>query len=136
MGAVSEIQQALESRLATIPGSVDIAWPNNSYSPSPDTLYLRPNNLPTPPLPIGVSDADNYRRDGFFQVDVFAPRNLGAKAALDGAEAVNTLFAKGTKLSTTSGYIIKIISVAVEAGRVVGSHFAMPVLIRYVAVTP
>jgi Bacteriophage related domain of unknown function len=136
MGAASEILRALETRLATIPGLPDIAWPNIAYEPSPTKLYLRPNNLPVKPLPIGLADADDIRRDGLFQVDVFAPKNKGSKTAMDMAEAVNTLFSKGTVITTTSGYKIKITSVAVEEGQVAGSHFAVPVLVQYVAVTP
>ena len=136
MGAVSEIERALEIRLATISGLPDIAWPNISYEPKPNTLYLRPNNLPVRPMRIGISDSDEYRRDGFFQVDVFAPINKGKKAALDQAELINTLFNKGTVITTTSGYKIKISSVTVESGQPTGTYYAVPVLIQYVAITP
>lgn len=135
MGASSEILYALNGKLNTITGA-DIAWPNTAYNPNPNTLYLRPTHLPVLPTQIGLADSDRMRRDGFYQVDVFAPRNVGESAAMTIAESIFTLFSKGLELQTSSGYVIKIISSVVEGGQVVGSHFAVPVLIQYVAITP
>lgn len=136
MGVASEILSSLNGKLDTLSGTYDIAWGNTSYSPQADVLYLRPTHLPVQPLPIGVADVDGVRRDGYYQVDVFAPRGLGSNNAMDAADSICSLFVKGLKLTTTSGYAIKIITTIVEGGQVVGSHYVVPVLIQYIAITP
>lgn len=136
MSILLDINSALENRLSTLSSVPPIAWPNVSYEPDPTTLYLRPNNLPIDPVRIGMGDADPVVRGGIFQVDVFAPRNGGQGDALVQADAIRDHFATGLELLTaTDSHKLRIGTVTIEVGVSVGSHFAIPVLINYSAVT-
>lgn len=136
MSIFAEINEALETRLGSMSNVPDIAWPNITYSPEPDVMYLRPNNLPIDPVKIGVSDVDSFRRDGLYQIDVFSPKNAGAGAANSMAGSVYAHFPVGLELfTTTDSYKIRVEQVAVEVGELVGAHYVVPMLIRYSAIT-
>lgn len=136
MTVLTEIQNALEVKLNALSGTHDIAWQNINYEPAADTLFLRPTNIPVDPLPIGLQNSSSMLRNGIFQVDVFAPKNKGVKTALNKADSISAHFARGTELFTaTDQFKIRILKVAVEVGDIVGSHYAVPVLIHYSALT-
>lgn len=136
MGLFTEIQGALEKRLSTMTDLPDVAWANTAYTPAVGTMYLRPTNLPVTPVGIGIHDSDAFLRAGFFQVDVFAPKNVGPGSATVQADAISAHFPVGLELfTTTGGYKIRIKSVAVESSNSEGTHYAVPVLISYIAIT-
>lgn len=136
MGALSEIHNALETKLASLTGTTPIAWPNHEYSPDANIMFLRANHIPVDPIPVGVADNSSVLRYGILQVDVFAPKGNGPGAALAKVDALSALFAKGTEMLTaTDGFKIRVRHVAVEVGTTVDSHYAVPVLIYYSAIT-
>lgn len=136
MSIFFDLQSALESRLSTMTSLPPVAWPNVGYEPDAGILFLRPNHIPVSPTKIGTADNDKVRRDGFYQIDVFAPKNSGTGVANKKADEVYSHFPIGLELLTaTDGYKIRIDDVSIDVGDIAGAHYAVPVLIRYHAVT-
>jgi len=72
--------------------STDIAWPNKTYNPSPDTAWIKLiiRNGKSRDLEIGRDGADLNACTVI--IDVYTPVNSGNRNALTYAEAIRVLF--------------------------------------------
>ena len=94
MGILSNIQIALDSRLNTLSGLPDVAWPNVKYTPDKGTIYIRPTLLPAESTSATFAGKD--RHSGIYQIDIFAPLDEGLKPMYDLADAIRDHFHKQT----------------------------------------
>ena len=134
MTKLSNIPLALETRLAAMANAPLIAWPNITFNFDADVIYLRPQVSVGRSTRMGYGANDKLLHHGIYQVDVFAPKDEGASAAMVTAQAVIDHFPKNLELSTGSGKI-KIVNTDIEsAGSNVGSHYQICVLINFVTV--
>ena len=90
--------------------------------------------MPVDSVSVGIGDSDSDRRDGFYQVDVFVPVDVGAGAALGYADNIAIHFAKGTTLEY-NGVYVRISKADIGTTSQEGSHMQTPVLISYLAFT-
>jgi hypothetical protein len=127
--SLASIRSALETALNGITGSVPTAWENAAYSPVTGTAYQRATLLPAEPQNIEIGPG--YTERGIFQVDLFYPKDTGAKAAIARASLIRSTFAFGTEL--TSGSVRVNINATPEIGaaRADGDRFMVPVRIRW-----
>lgn len=123
-----DFTQALEIRLNAISPKPPIAWPNQNYEPVIGTLYLQPSELP------GTSTTATFdyteQQVGVYQIDVRAPIDTGAAAALAQAEAIADHFAAQRKL-TRNGTDVRIRSISRNQGLRDGAWFVVSVSIVY-----
>jgi len=128
--AWSKILRSLETQLSTIASATPIQSPNVSYKPTKGTPYMRSTLLPaaTESAAIGLNGTDFY--SGLYQVDVFAPRGLGSKTAIDLADEIVQLFVKGTVLVVDS-FRIRIQNGTIQAPIEDADWYQIPVIIEY-----
>jgi hypothetical protein len=132
MSTISEINAAIETRLNTLVGKPDIAWPNVAYEPDPTSSYFIPFIIPGIPVKIGVADSDLFIASSNYNITICTPKGNGAKTAIDYADLIKQHFPVGLELTTpTKSYKLRIKSVRMELGEVAGSHFCVPVLIEF-----
>ena len=124
---ISSTKRAVERRLNTLSPSVPIAYENVSFVP-PTGMYLRTQfTIQNPDDP--VYGSGYYREQITFQVFVCEELNKGTTTAQTKAEAIRTLFTKGTSF-TEDDYRIHVLQTPQIAGSVVTSdRLVIPVLI-------
>lgn len=98
----ADIESALQTKLKTIAGSPEIAWPNIEFVPTVDTLYLRPTLLPTSHNQASLGANGQDRFEGIFQVDVFFAAKSGGSVWPD---TIADLFKRGTSLTVGTGQL-------------------------------
>jgi hypothetical protein len=124
---ISSTKRAVERRLNTLSPLVPIAYENISFVP-PTGMYLRTQfTIQNPDDP--VYGAGYYREHITFQVFVCEELNKGTVSAQTKAEAIRTLFTKGTSF-TEDDYRIHVLRTPQIAGSIVTSdRLVIPVLI-------
>lgn len=130
--SIGNVRIALESALNGMAPSVQTAWENVPFTPTPGTAYQAAYLLPAEPE--NPTYGDNYHRlIGIFQINLFYPLQAGPKAAADRAELIKATFCRGA--SFTSGSVTTTIQRTPEVGqgRVDGERWMVPVKIRFYA---
>lgn len=124
---ISSTKRAVERRLNTLSPSVPIAYENVSFIP-PTGMYLRTQfTIQNPDDP--VYGTGYYREQTTFQVFVCEELNKGTVSAQTKAEAIRTLFTKGTSF-IEDGYRIHVLQTPQIAGSIVTSdRLVIPILI-------
>lgn len=92
MGLLSNIEIALGSRLNTLSGLPDVAWPNTYYKPSKGTTWIRPTLLSASGSSNTFGGKD--RQLGVYQIDIFIPLDTGLKTMYDLADSIKDHFDK------------------------------------------
>ncbi|MFW0776297.1 MAG: phage tail terminator-like protein [Rickettsiales bacterium] len=126
----NDIQAALDTQLATISGSPDIAWEHTVSSPDGD--YIRPTFLPGETVQACRGDDGQDLTNGIYQVDVFKVRGTGRSQQPD---VIATLFKRGTYL-TYNGITVRIVSSSIERSTDEENYTITPVSIRWQVFTP
>lgn len=121
----NDIQAALDTRLNTLSGGYDIAWPNIAYDPAAGTTFLRVSFLPgdTEQVSLGASGKDET--NAIYQVDVVSPRGAGRTNIPD---AIADHFARGSTL-TYNGTTLRVRSVSIGPAINDGAWHFVPVSI-------
>jgi hypothetical protein len=124
---ISSTKRAVERRLNTLIPSLPIAYENISFVP-PTGMYLRTQfTIQNPDDP--VYGTGYYREQITFQVFVCEELNKGTVNAQTKAEAIRTLFTKGTSF-TEDDYRIHVLRTPQIAGSIVTSdRLVIPILI-------
>ena len=132
LAGVSLIRAMLESRLNTLTPALATAWENAPYNPVVGTAYQRVYLLFATPENPTMGD-DFYREQGIFQINLFYPLQTGTATAATRAEAIKTLFKRGTSI-TSNGVTVQIEATPERSqGRRDGDRWALPVKIRWFA---
>ena len=129
-----DIETALQSHLKSVPGIPEIVWPNTLAEFDADETYVGSQNITVTPVPIGIADDDSLRVDGFYQVDVYVPRDSGVGRAMEVINSITEYFNRGGEIQTDDGDIRFKYS-SVESGNSTGAHFHVILLIHYVIIT-
>ena len=127
----NDIQAALDTRLNSISGGYDIAWPNIPYEPASGTSYLRPTYLPAETLQSSLGDDGKDFTVGIYQVDVFTTAGSGRTAITD---TIADHFKRGTNL-TYNGITLRVQSVSLLPVTIDGSWQISPVSISFYTYT-
>jgi len=120
MGVFTDIQKALEVKLASISGAPAIVWENTKYTPSMGTKYWRPTLLPAASQLASVDALQKHQ--GIYQVDIFVTPEKGPKLLIDELDKIYAAF--NTTLSLTSGSTrVDILGVGRGSGRNEGAWY-------------
>lgn len=130
MSPITSTKKACERRLGTLSPALPTAYENTAFTP-PTGMYLRTQfTVQTPDDP--VYGTGYYRELMTFQVFVCEELNKGTANAQEKAEAIRTLFAKGTSF-TEDGYIVHVLRTPQIAGSTkTADRLVIPVLISLV----
>jgi len=123
----NDVQSALDARLASMSGSLDIAFPNIPYEPAANESYLRANFLPADVVQAALGASGKDRIDGVYQVDVFTVAGTGRTNIPD---TIADHFKRGTNLTYNSN-TVRIINVSINPAIISGSWQAVPVSINF-----
>lgn len=99
MTTLKDIKIALDVKLSELSGTTPIAWENINYKPVLGTMYIRPTLLFSNSTKLDFDET--HLIQGIYQIDVFAPVNLGMSTHLDKLDDILNLF-KGTVLTSGS----------------------------------
>lgn len=127
----NDIQAALDTRLASMTGGYDIAWPNVPYEPAVDSTYLRPTFLPSATEQAALGDSGKDLTAGIYQVDVFTAAGSGRTTIPD---TIADHFKRGTNL-TYNGITLRVRSVSILSATIDGSWQQVPVSIDFYVYT-
>ena len=124
---ITSTKRACERRLAALSPALPTAYENAAFTP-PTGIYLRCQfSIQHPDDP--VFGKGYYRERITFQVFVCEELNKGTSNAQAKAEAIRTLFTKGTSF-TEDGYVIHVLQTPQVAGSMVTfDRLVIPVLI-------
>ena len=129
-----DIETVLQTHLDSLAGDHNIVWPNEVMEFEADEEYLVPQNITVTPVPIGISDTDSLRVDGFYQVGVYVPRDSGIGRAMEIVDSIVDHFFRGGELPTDDGFI-RIKYSSSESGSSTGTHFHVILLVHYITIT-
>lgn len=130
--SIKEIRGALEAQLATLAGSVPVAWENVAFRPTIGKAFLRATLLPAQTQNPSFGGVHN-RETGILQVDVYMPTGGGSAAAAAWAETIRGGFARGSSF-VNGGVTVRILREPSIAHALAGSDwFTIPVSVPYLA---
>ncbi|TPM39585.1 phage tail terminator-like protein [Mesorhizobium sp. B2-3-4] len=131
----TQIWLALKGRVQalTLSPVLPIAWPNETYVPSPTQNYLRVTHVPNINRRIIIGSAGKHQRIGLLQVDVFTKKNQDASVAAEIAGQVAAWFPTDLKLryGATNVRVTKAADVAQAIAD--DTHWLTPITIAYEA---
>lgn len=110
MGVYTDIQAALDTKLAALAGVPDIAWENVSYTPTSGTSFIRPTNIPTDANRV-VLATRIQRISGIYQIDIFTEAEKGAGACNTLVDSIFDHF-NGVETLTSGTTVIAISNLA------------------------
>lgn len=108
MATIRDIKIALDVNLADLSGSTPIAWENINYKPVHNTTYIRPTLLFSPSTKLDM-EGDQLIQ-GIYQIDVFAPVNIGMSDLLNKMDDIFDLFREATLISNDTTVYVNTIS--------------------------
>lgn len=127
-----KIATLLRGKLASISGLPVVANENISFTPSPNTPYLREACLFNETFNLGLSEGQ--RQDGIYQIDVLVPKNTSKFAALDYVELLLVGFARQARALIDGDTAINLEGCSVSPARVEGEYFVYSVSARWTVV--
>jgi len=122
------IRQALEIRLAAMPGVVGIAWENTNATPV--APFIQPNLMFAEPDDNGYKDS-NFIQRGYLQLTCLYPTNTGTASAQAMAEKLRDWFSRG------DSYVAGIQTVKLErtpeisGGGIEETYYVIRVTVRF-----
>lgn len=102
MGILTNIEAALNTRLATLSGSPPVQWPNTRYQPVENTAFIRPTLLPAQTVLETLDGSEIHK--GIYQVDVFVPLEKGVSAIDTLLDSIASLY-RSNKIMTATNTI-------------------------------
>jgi hypothetical protein len=123
----NDVQTALDARLASLSGGLDIAFPNIPYEPAANETYLRASFLPAEVVQAALGASGKDRIEGIYQVDVFTVAGTGRTNIPD---TIADHFKRGTNL-TYNNNTVRIINVSINPVIISGSWQQVPVQIDF-----
>lgn len=123
----NDLQAALDTRLSTLAGGYEIAWPNTDFAPSAGQTFLSPSFLPDQTLQVGLGATGKDETNGIYQIDVVYPAGSGRSTIPD---ALADHFKRGTVLSY-NGTTVRIRSVSIESAITDGAYHFVPVTVSF-----
>jgi len=134
MSVFTDISIALDTRLGTMSGLPDVAWPNRTYTPVIGTTYLRPTLLPADSIAATVGTSGTDENIGVYQVSVFTEAGNGKSAGMVMSDLIASHLKRDTEL-TYNSRTVRIKNVSQSPASTSGGWFQIPVNIEYYAFT-
>lgn len=130
--SVVKIRAALETALAGMTPVVPIAYENAAFVPVAGVPYIKAYLLSATPQNPTMGDG-YYREVGYMQCTLMYPIQAGTGAAAARAEAIQSLFKRGSVFSN-GGVDVKVMATpSITTGQIDGDRWALPVKIPYQA---
>lgn len=105
MGVFSNIEIALNTRLATLSNLPVVAWPNTSFKPVENVLFIRPTILPVGASLNQLNGTELHK--GIYQVDVYVPVEKGVLVLNNLLDSIKSLFSSNKTLVATDTIFIQ-----------------------------
>ncbi len=105
MGVFSNIEIALNTRLATLSPLPLVAWPNVEFEPKENILFIRPTVLPVGSNLNQLNGTELHK--GIYQVDVYVPLEKGILVVNNLLDSIKTLFSSNRTLTATDTVFIQ-----------------------------
>lgn len=126
----TDIQNALASKLNTLPGLPDVAWSNVKYDPIEGTEYIEETVLPSDTEQAGMGLSGVNEDLGTYQINIRTPKNQGRARSNELADSIADHFSRGTTL--TSGSVsLRLNAPSIGVGTAEDVFYMVPVRIRY-----
>lgn len=103
MGIFSNIENALNTRLASLAGLPAVAWPNTKYIPTENTLFIRPTLLPAATNLDTLGGGELHA--GIYQIDVFVPLEKGINTLNNLLDNIASLYRDSKTLTADTNII-------------------------------
>lgn len=110
MAVFTDIENALNTKLSSIPGLPTIYWPNTPGEPVHSNSWVRPTLLPASSQLYTLNNQDYHQ--GIYQVDVFVPLKQGTALADSYADLIYSSFKRATLTKNTTNVFIQQISIS------------------------
>lgn len=123
----NDIQAALDTRLSSLSGGYDVAWPNTNYEPAGNGTFLSPNFIPEETLQVGLGANGKDETNGIYQIDVVYPAGQGRSTIPD---SIADHFKRGTVM-TYNGVSVRVRSVSIEQAITEGAYHFVPVSVNF-----
>lgn len=128
--SIINIRAALEVAINGMSPAISTAWENNAFTPpSSSTPYQQVNVLFA--TPINNEFGERYEEQGYMQVKLMYPIQVGTAAVAARAELLRSTFRRGNTF--TSGGLSTIISDTPEVrpGRIEGDRYVLTIIINF-----
>lgn len=110
MSVFTDIENALNTKLNSIPGLPNIFWPNEQKEPTQSTSWIRPTLLPASSELYTLNGEDYHQ--GIYQIDIFVPLKIGTALADSYADTIYLSFKRQTLSKNTTDVFIQQISIS------------------------
>lgn len=124
------VRQALEKRLLTLVDKKDVDFENRRFVPVASRIFYEARLLPNTPDNSVLGD-DYFKEGGIFQITVCAPLLRGTKDVSGQADALQTLFKRGTRLTQNGIVVVIETTPAIGPGLRDRDRYRKPVSVRY-----
>ena len=127
------IRKALTTPMATVLPSITKVFPNQPYTPDPNTPYMAYFLLPNQPSASTLGSDGLDVHTGVFQISLFYPKSTGDIELLKAADEIETVYqqyVRGAYLSSGS-VNVRITSVGLGNTSADSAWFFAPININY-----
>ncbi len=129
MSLINNIQNALNTRLATVSGLPTVYYPNVESTPTQGTSWVRPTLLPANSDTFTLNGQNQHQ--GIYQVDVFTQIKKGTAPLWLIADAIRDNFNTNKKITSGSD-VINIQAISFSTAQRVESWWSCYVQINYI----
>ena len=129
----TQIWLALKGRVQSLvlTPALPIAWPNETYVPSPTQNYLRVTHVPNINRRLFIGSTEPHQRIGLLQVDVFAKKNQDASVAAEIAGQVAAWFPTDLRMTYSSAAVRVTKAPDVAQAIADDTHWLVPTSVEY-----
>lgn len=127
----ADIKSALETALGTISPAIDTAYENTQYKPVIGTPYQDVNFVFSAPL--NEEYGPNYQENGYMQVTLRYPQNVGTKDIDAHIALIRDKFKRGSSFTRNGVTTVINRSLEVRPGFNDGDRYVKPVFIKFYA---
>lgn len=129
MSLINDIQNALNTQLATVSGLPTVHYPNVENTPNQGTNWVRPTLLPANSDLYTINDVNMHK--GIYQVDIFMQLKKGTAPLLLVADAIRDNFNAVSSLTSGSNTVY-IQQISIAPARRIESWWSCYVQINYI----
>tara|TARA_B100000795_G_scaffold201045_1_gene154781 strand:- start:119 stop:526 length:408 start_codon:yes stop_codon:yes gene_type:complete len=128
MASFTDISAALDARTNSL--SLPTAWENIAFTPTAETLYIRPTLMPADTVQAGLGSNGLDEHVGVYQIDIIAPGSKGKGQATIKADVIADHFKRGVVL-TYNGVNVRLSKTSRGLGKRDEAWFVIPIFITY-----
>lgn len=129
--SVVKVRAALETALNGISPALATAWENVAYAPITGTAYQQVHLMLASPS--NDEFGRKHREQGYMQVKLMYPLQIGTSTVAARAELLRTTFYRGASFTASGVTVVIDQTPEVSPGSVEGDRYAVPVKVRFYA---